>query len=185
MSEEINNSVSKKLGEITITRFFDASRDLIWKVWTEPEHIKRWWGPKGFTAPLCKIDFRVGGVALYCMRSPEGKDYWSTGIFREILKPSRIVCTDSFADERGNVVPASYYGMSSDLPLEMLWTVTFEQYKGNTKFILRHSGLLTGSMSDLTYQGWSQSLDKFTDTLKYSLPRHSNSENIKQQINHS
>ncbi|MDR3667266.1 MAG: SRPBCC domain-containing protein [Ignavibacteriaceae bacterium] len=169
MSEEKNVSGQKKLGEIVITRFFEGSRDLVWKVWTEPDLIKRWWGPKYFTAPFCKIDFRVGGVALYCMRSPEGKDYWSTGIYREIIMPSRIVCTDSFADEKGNVVPASYYGMSSELPLEMLWNVTFEDIKGNTKFTLRHSGLLKGSMSDLTYQGWNESLDKFAETLKYSL----------------
>jgi uncharacterized protein YndB with AHSA1/START domain len=113
------------------------------------------------------------------MRSPEGRDYWSTGIFREIVIASRIVCTDSFADERGNIVPASYYGINSAQPLEMLWTITFEDIKGNTKFTLNHAGLLKGIMSEQTYQSWSQTLDKFSDSLKYSLPRNSTS-NIKQ-----
>jgi uncharacterized protein YndB with AHSA1/START domain len=123
-------------------------------------------------------------VALYCMRSPEGRDYWSTGIFRELVKPTRIVCTDSFADERGNVVPASFYGMNSDQPLEMLWTVTFDNINGQTKFTLNHSGLFKGTMSEQTFQGWNQILEKFTDSLKYSLPGKSTS-NINQQLNHS
>jgi uncharacterized protein YndB with AHSA1/START domain len=182
MSEE-KNSYIKKAGEIKITRFFDASRDLVWKNWTEPEHIKTWWGPKGFTCSFVNIDLHVGGVALYCMRSSEGLDYWSTGIYREIVKPSRIVCTDSFADERGNIVPASYYGLSSDQPLKMVWIVTFEVINDKTKFTLKHSGLLAGSMCDLTYQGWNESLDKFEDSLKYSLPR--DSKDLRQQIKNS
>jgi uncharacterized protein YndB with AHSA1/START domain len=177
MSEENAISVNKNGGEITITRIFTATRKLVWKTWIDPEHIKRWWGPKNFTAPFCKIDFRVGGVLLFCMRSPEGRDYWSTGIFREIVEYSKIVCTDSFADERGNIVPASYYGMNGDFPLEMLWTVTFEDFNGNTKFTLWHSGLPPGEMSDLTKQSWNESLDKFSETLKYSLPRNVQSNN--------
>jgi uncharacterized protein YndB with AHSA1/START domain len=173
MSADKNIYAAQTRGEILITRYFNATRDLMWKTWTEPERIKTWWGPKGYTSPVCKIDFRVGGVLLFCMRSPEGRDYWSTGLFREIVEPSRIVCTDSFADERGNIVPASHYGMSVDFPLEMLWTITFEEINGNTKLTLLHSGLPPGEMSELTKQGWNQSLDKFAETLKYSLPRKS------------
>src|SRR5467141_4117540 len=102
---------------------------------------KEWWGPKGFTTPFISVDLRVGGVFRYCMRSPEGKDYWGTGVYREIVPGKRIVYTDSFADEKGNVVPATYYGMSSDLPLEMLVTLTFEQEKGQTKVTLHHAGM--------------------------------------------
>jgi len=87
--------------ELVITRVFDAPRELVWKAWIDPERVRRWWGPKNFTAPVCKIDLRVGGAYLYCMRSPEGKDYWSRGVYREIVPPERIVCTDSFADEKG------------------------------------------------------------------------------------
>ncbi|HEX6281704.1 MAG TPA: SRPBCC domain-containing protein [Nitrososphaera sp.] len=94
--------------ELIITHVFDAPRELVWKGWTDPERVKRWWGPKGFTAPFCKTDLQVGGVFHYCMRSPEGKDYWNTGAYPEIVEPERMVCTDSFADEEGNVVPASH-----------------------------------------------------------------------------
>jgi len=107
-------------GELHITRFFNASREFLWRAWTEPEHVMQWWGPKGFTSPFCRIDLRVGGSYLYCMRSPEGQDFWSTGVYLEIVPMDRIVATDSFADEKGNVVPASYYGMSRNGHLKCL-----------------------------------------------------------------
>ncbi len=151
--------------DLVITRIFDVPRELLWKAWTDPEYMKLWWGPKGFTSPVCKIDFRVGGVYLNCMRSPEGKDYWSTGVYREIVESERIVCTDCFADEKGNIVPATYYGMSSDFPLEMLVTVTFEEDKGKTKLTLRHAGMPSGADQDGARQGWSESFDKLAEVL--------------------
>ncbi|MGH2621169.1 MAG: SRPBCC family protein [Anaerolineales bacterium] len=152
--------------EITITRIFDAPRELVWKAWTEPERFMRWWGPKGYTSPACKIDLRVGGVYLACMRSPEGQDFWSTGTYREIVEPERIVYTDSFADSEGNIVPATHYGMGADFPLEMMVTVTFEPLGGKTKLTLRHAGLPAGEMSDQTSAGWNESFDKLAEALR-------------------
>jgi uncharacterized protein YndB with AHSA1/START domain len=164
-----NNSESKdtkKQEELSITRIFDAPRERVWKAWTEPELMKRWWGPKGFTTPYCEIDLRMGGKFLYCMRSPEGKDYWGTGVYREIVRLERIVCTNSFADEKGNVVPATQYGMSADFPLEMLVIVTFEEHEGKTKLTLRHVGIPAGADRDGANVGWGQSLDKLAEALK-------------------
>lgn len=104
-----------KGSELVLTRVFDAPRERVWKAWTQPEEVKRWWGPKGFTAPFVTIDFRVGGKYLYCMRAPDGKDYWSTGVYREIVPLEKIVATDSFADPEGNVVSATHYGMNADI----------------------------------------------------------------------
>ncbi len=162
-----NVAKNTKEQELVITRIFDAPRELVWKAWTDPERVKRWWGPKGFTAPVCKIDLRVGGKYLYCMRSPEGKDYWSTGVYREIVPLERIVSTDSFADEKGNVVPVSYYGMSGEWPLELLVTVTFEEHEGKTKLTLRHVGIPAGENSKLAQQGWNESFDKLAESLKH------------------
>ncbi|KKT75626.1 MAG: hypothetical protein UW70_C0032G0001, partial [Candidatus Peregrinibacteria bacterium GW2011_GWA2_44_7] len=67
-----------KTNELVITRVFDAPRKKVWNTWTKSKDAMRWWGPKNFTAPLCKIDLRVGGKYLFCMRSPEGQDFWST-----------------------------------------------------------------------------------------------------------
>ena len=155
----------KNKKELTITRIFDAPRELAWKAWVEPERIKKWWGPQYFTAPVIKNDLRVGGAYLYCMRGPDGKDYWSTGVYREIVPMERLVVTDSFADEKGNVVPASHYGLTGDFPLELLVTVTFEAIGNKTKMILRHEGLPDGQMRDLTRAGWSGSFDKLAKSI--------------------
>lgn len=151
--------------EVIITRIFDAPRELVWKAWTEPEHFKRWWGPKTFTCPACKMDFRIGGRYHYCMRSADGKDYWTTGIFREIVPLQKIVYTDSFADEKGNEVLPSHYGMQGEWSKELIVTVTFEEHKGKTKMILRHTGIPSGPLSDGAKNGWNESFDKLAESL--------------------
>jgi uncharacterized protein YndB with AHSA1/START domain len=161
-------SMNKNIKELTIMRVFDVPRELVWKAWTEPERVKRWWGPKGFTSPVIKIDLRVGGEYLSCMRSPEGQDFWSKGIFREIVALERLVMTDSFADKEGNTVPASYYGMSGDWPLEMLVMVMFEELDDKTKLTLKHSGIdgISDTDHDNMEQGWSQSFDKLAQYME-------------------
>lgn len=151
---------------LVITRVFEAPRELVWQAWTDPEHVMRWWGPKGFTAPACKIDLRVGGVCLFCMRSPDGQDFWSTGVYREVVPPERIVCTDSFADAEGNPVPASHYGMPGEWPEELLITVTFEDLGGKTKMTLEHVGMPLGQMSEMAETGWKESFDRLAAELE-------------------
>ncbi len=156
---------SQNSNEVTITRIFDAPRELVWRAWTVPEHYMRWWGPKDFTSPACEIDLRVGGKYLNCMRSSDGQDYWGTGTYREVVPLERLVYTDSFADENGNVVPASHYGMGDDIPIEMQVTVTFEDYEGKTRMTLKHVGIPAGEMSDMTQAGWNESFDKLAASL--------------------
>lgn len=156
---------STSVRHLTIERIFDAPRALVWKAWTDPEHLMRWWGPKDFTSPACTVDLRVGGRYLFCMQSPDGQKYWSTGVYNEIIPLERLVCTDSFADEQGNVVPATYYGMGEDIPLEMLVTITFEDHSGKTKMTLHHTGLPAGEMADMTGAGWNESFDKLAASL--------------------
>jgi uncharacterized protein YndB with AHSA1/START domain len=154
--------------EVIVIRTFDAPRDLVWKAWTQPERFKRWWGPKDFTTPVAKMDVRVGGEFLGCMRSSDGHDYWSKGVYREIVRPERLVMTDSFADEEGHTVPASYYSMGDDWPLEMLVSVTLEERDGKTKLTLKHSGIEGFTDTDLENmrQGWNESFDKLDDALE-------------------
>jgi uncharacterized protein YndB with AHSA1/START domain len=159
-SEKTGRKTERAAQDLVISRVFDAPRELVWKAWTEPEHFTRWWGPKGFTTPVCKIDLRLGGEYLNCMRSPDGQDIWSTGVFREIVPSERLVMTDSFADEGGNIVPASHYGMRGDYPLEMLISVTFEEDDGRTRLTLRHAGLPSVEDRDSAGVGWNESFDK-------------------------
>jgi len=158
--------VTQKGSDLIITRVFDAPVELVWKAWTEPEHLMRWWGPKTFTSPSCKIDLRVGGKYLFCMRDSDGKDYWSTGIFREIVPQKRLVFTDSFSDAQGNVVPATYYGMSSQFPEELLVTLTFEDLVDKTRMTLHHSGFPEGNDKDMASVGWNESIDKLAASLQ-------------------
>ncbi|MGA2285029.1 MAG: SRPBCC domain-containing protein [Dehalococcoidia bacterium] len=152
--------------ELEIVRIFDAPRELVWKAWTDPEVMMRWWGPKGYTCPACRIDLEVGGTYLNCMRSPADQDYWSTGVYKELVEPERIVTTDSFSDERGNVVPASHYGMNPDFPLELLVTVTFEDQDGATKLTLKHAGFPSKEDLEGARIGWSESFDKLAAVLR-------------------
>jgi uncharacterized protein YndB with AHSA1/START domain len=151
--------------ELIITRTFDSPRERVWKAWTDPEHFKKWWGPMGFTCPVSKIDLRVGGKYLHCMLGADGKQYWSTGTYREIVTPQKIVVTDSFADAQGNVVPSTHYGMEG-IPMEMQVTLTLEEQSSKTKMTLQHVGLPEGEMRRLTTDGWNQSFDKLAASLK-------------------
>jgi uncharacterized protein YndB with AHSA1/START domain len=72
---------------LALTRLFDAPRELVFAAWTDCEHFARWWGPKDFTTPHCSIDLRPGGRMHYCMRAPDGQEFWGLGIYREIVSP--------------------------------------------------------------------------------------------------
>jgi uncharacterized protein YndB with AHSA1/START domain len=154
--------------EVVIERIFDAPREMVWKAWTDPDTMKQWWGPKDFTSPVVSVDLDLGGSYLHSMRSPEGEDFWSTGVYKDIREPELLVMTDSFADKDGNVVPASYYGMNGNWAREMLITVRLEEENGRTKMTLTHSGIDGFSMKDIDnmQQGWNQSFDKLEEVLK-------------------
>lgn len=167
----------RKSPDLEIRRVFNAPREAVWQAWTRSDLLKRWTGPAGFTAPVYTLDLRVGGRYLFCMRSSEGKDYWSTGVYREIVAPRRLVMSDSFADENGNVVPASHYGMEAEYPLELQVTVTLEERDGRTEMILRHAGMPEGQERDGARDGWNTSFDKLAalvegerGVLRMSLP---------------
>ena len=114
--------------ELVMERVFDAPRALVWRAFTEPERLKQWWGPKGWTLPVCKLDLQPGGVWHYCMRGPDGEEGWGRAVYREIVEPERIVYTDAFSDVDGSV--------ADGMP-QMLITVEFADHDGKTKVISR------------------------------------------------
>ena len=79
--------------EIVITRVFDAPRELVWKAWTDPKHVSKWWGPRGFTTTIHEMDVRPGGVWRQTMHGPDSTDYPNKSVFLEIVKHERIVYT--------------------------------------------------------------------------------------------
>lgn len=151
---------------VQITRTLNAPREAVWKAWTEPESIKQWWGPNTFSCPFAKTDLRIGGKYLYAMQPPEGKTMWSGGTFMEISKPSRLSYTDSFMDEKGNIVEASEYGMPEDFARILYVTVTFEEASsGNTRMTLVHKEFPSEELVRDCTQGWNECLDKMEKLL--------------------
>ncbi|WP_372814259.1 MULTISPECIES: SRPBCC domain-containing protein [Paenibacillus] len=117
---------------LVLERVFDAPRELVFKAFSEAEHLKRWFGPKGWPLTVCNIDFRPGGVWHFCMKCTDesqeyyGQESWGKAVYHEIVEPERIVYVDSFSDAEGNIVE----GMP-----ETLVTMTFVEHEGKTKLI--------------------------------------------------
>lgn len=151
--------------ELVITRVFDAPPSRVFTAWTDPEQMKRWWGPKGFMTPYCTIDLRPGGRIHFCMRSPEGQDIWCAGVYREIVEPERIVCTSFFSDEEGNLVPPTQYGLGPDWPEETVFVVTLEEDDGKTKLTLRQFEVPLIPEREGATVGWNQSFDRLAEEL--------------------
>lgn len=138
---------------LVITRVFDAPRPLVFRAWTQPEHIVRWWGPKGFTLTACEMDFRPGGAFRFSMRSPEGTDYPHRGVYREIVEPERLVFTWAWENENG------------DPGHETLVTLNFAEQEGKTRLTFRQAVFETVADRDSHEGGWTECLDCLADYL--------------------
>jgi uncharacterized protein YndB with AHSA1/START domain len=147
--------------EITITRVFDAPRALVFKAWTGAKVLAQWWGPKGFTNPVCEIDPRVGGALRIHMRAPDGSIYPMKGEIREIVPPERLTFTNIAVDEAGNHI------------IEGFTTVTFADENGKTRLTLqtRGSAIVEKAVAYLQgmEMGWTMSIDKLQALLARSV----------------
>jgi uncharacterized protein YndB with AHSA1/START domain len=139
-----------------ITRTFDAPRELLFRVWTQPEHLTRWWGPKGFTVVHCTSDLRPGGAMHYGMRGPDGSMMWGRWVFREIVPPERLAFVTSFSDEEGGVTRAPF--LDGGWPLEVLSTVTFTERDGRTTLTMIGIPLNATDAERVTFRGMHQSM---------------------------
>lgn len=166
MSEKAKNN------DFIISRVFEAPRELLWQCFTEPEHMRQWWGPKGSTVVASKMDLRVGGTYHGAMRDPSGRVMWAKFVYREIVPPERLVWVHSFSDENGGL---TRHPLSPTWPLELLTTVTFEdEPDGKTKLTLRWSPLNATAEEQKTFdashdgmmQGWNGSFERLAAYLR-------------------
>ena len=143
--------------KLVITRVFDAPCEYVFGAWTEPSQMAQWWGPKGFTNPVCELDPRPGGAIRIVMRAPNGVEHPMTGVFREIAERERLVFTAVPEDRGGNPL------------LEAFITATFAEHDGKTKLTVQASAVGLGAeaarMLEGMEQGWSQSLERLNDHL--------------------
>ena len=124
--------MSSEIEEFKISRTFDAPRELVWKLHTECEHLKNWWGPKGFVMNHCKMDLQPGGMFHYGMHpaNNESMVMWGRFVFLEVERPEKLVYVVSFSDENAGI---TRHPMSSTWPLEVLNTTEFTEEEGRTK----------------------------------------------------
>ncbi|MFC5451545.1 SRPBCC family protein [Paenibacillus aestuarii] len=114
---------------LVITRTLNAPRDLVFQVWTDANHLAKWWGPTGMSIHVAKLDLRPGGMFHYSMKTPDGHEMWGKFVYNEISPPDKIVFTNSFSDPEGNSVRAPF---APNFPLEVQNILTFTEQDGKT-----------------------------------------------------
>ena len=151
----IGDKTESSKWDLVITRVFDAPRALVFKAWTETQHVAQWWGPKGFTNPVCEMDLRVGGELRIHMRAPDGVVYPMKGVFEEILPPERLVFVSSALDGAGKSM------------FDILNTVLFAEQGEKTVLTLKARVIKATAQAPQYLKGmeagWTQSLDRLGD----------------------
>jgi uncharacterized protein YndB with AHSA1/START domain len=138
---------------LTITRLFDAPRALVWKAWTDPNHLMSWWGPRNYPAERIEVDVRVGGRWRHGLRSTEGgPDLWHRGEFREVVPPQRLVFTFAWEEE-------------GERGIENVVTVTFAEQDGKTLMTMRQEPFQSSGERDGHQGGWGSAFDRLDDLL--------------------
>jgi uncharacterized protein YndB with AHSA1/START domain len=164
----MENTSEKK--DFIITREFNAPRDLVWKTWTEKEHLEKWGSPEGFTMSFKKFEFKISGENHYCQKTSDGNEMWGRQKYLEIQPTHKLVYLQSFADEKGNI---SAHPMSPTWPLQMLTTISLEE-KNNKTFITltwtpfesNEEGIATFNAGmDGMNKGWDGYFAKFEEYL--------------------
>jgi len=155
-----------------ITRIFDAPRDLVFKAWTESKRMAQWWGPHGFTNPICELNAQPGGTWRIVMRGPDGSDHPAHGVYREVREPERLVMTinhSELSEQWHDMVNPSRDKTKGKPALEAVTTAIFEDLAGKTKLMIRQrfeSAAIRNALLKIGMnEGWSQSLERLAKEL--------------------
>lgn len=150
--------------DLVITRLFDAPVEVVWKAWTDPEYVMRWWGPTGFTSCECKIDFREGGKFVFCMQAPKefqgGQAFYTSGVYKKIVPLKLIEFSQGLSDKDGNRIDPATMGMPAEFPKEIPSALGFKAVGNKTELTATEYGWTVGQMRDMSEAGLMQCLDK-------------------------
>jgi uncharacterized protein YndB with AHSA1/START domain len=151
--------------DVVVRRLLDAPVEEVWKAWSDPEYVMRWWGPTGFTSPSAEMDFRVGGASLVCMRTPAeygGQDIYNTWTYTTIDPHELIEFVSNFADEDGTHLDPAAMGMPPGVPYDVPHVITFKAVGegSRTEMTVTEYGYTTEQARDLSRAGMEQCLDK-------------------------
>ena len=155
--------------DIVLTRTFDAPVERVWRAWTDPGEVQRWWGPKRYTSPSVKIDLREGGRFVFAMRAPQehgGQDMYTAGAYTRIVPLERLEFGQGLSDAEGQPIDPAALGMPPDFPRLIPTVVTFKPVAGKTTVTVIERGWQPGQMFDYSEAGMSECLDKLADTLE-------------------
>ena len=151
---------------MVITKMIDAPVDSVWRAWSEESLVKQWWGPRMFTAPLAKMDFKVGGKSLVCMRSPDGFEIYNTWTYTEIIPLERIKFIHHFSDKDGNSIDPSALGMPPGFPYSVPHVITLKAMgDSRTEITVTESGYNNDQIVALSKAGMGECLDKMEECL--------------------
>lgn len=162
-------SAETNLHNVTATRHFDAPVATVWKAWSDPDKVKQWWGPTGFTVPVANMDFREGGTSLICMRSPDGQDFYNTWTYQKLVPAERIEFLLHFTDIEGNKLDPTQAGLPPGIPKEVPHIITFKALGDNkTEMTVTEIGYTTAQSAEISQMGLDQCLDKMEKLLASS-----------------
>jgi uncharacterized protein YndB with AHSA1/START domain len=160
---------------VVVTRVFQAPVERVWRAWSEPQYIMQWWGPKGFTTPLARMDFREGGTSLVCMRAPKefgGQDMYTTWSYRKIEPHKLIEFILNFADKDGTKLDPAKIGLPAGVPEDVRHVITFQTAGDNqTQMTVTEYGYTSDQAHDLSKAGLEECLDKMAIALQMKRPR--------------
>lgn len=167
LGEELAKGGAQSDRDFVISRVFDAPREMVFRAWTEPQQIEKWFGPKGCSVGLLEFDLRPHGLCHYRIRTPDAGEMYGKWVFREIVPPERMVFVNSFSDEKAGI---TRHPFAADWPLETLTTVTFVEDRGKTTLTLRWRPIrATGNERKVfannhpsMQNGWTGTLDQLT-----------------------
>jgi uncharacterized protein YndB with AHSA1/START domain len=160
----------KNEGSVEIQRIIEAPRELVFQAWTDPEHLKRWFAPKGCTIHFEKIDIREGGSFHSCIKNPAYPDCWCIGTYLEIVEPEKIVFRMAVADKNGNLAIPASVGHDPAWPAETTVTVRLEAAGKQTLFTLHQTVSTELAKRTGAYHGWLEMLDRLDTALGKQQP---------------
>jgi uncharacterized protein YndB with AHSA1/START domain len=156
--------------DVVVTRVLDAPIDRVWAAWRDPDEVKKWWGPAGFSCPMAEMDFREGGTSLVCMRAPAeygGQDMYSTWTYTTIVPNERIEYIFNFADRNGGRLSPAEAGIDPGVPQDGHHVVRFRDLSGGrTEFAMTEHGYTTRQARDVSQSGLEQCIDKLAAQLR-------------------
>jgi uncharacterized protein YndB with AHSA1/START domain len=162
----MTKSAVNETERMVVTRVFNAPRELVWKAWTDPKYVMQWWGPKGFTAPVCKMDVRVGGKYLICTRTPDGQDFWHGGEYHEIVPHEKIISSMYFSDSKGNKIEPAQLGIEHEAIEGAHDVILFEDLgNGRTKLTFIGNEPMESATNSGQLEGMNQVLDKVAEVV--------------------